>query len=915
MKEHRSPIIPEMLISRPNCRNSGTALTAFLALLLIIIAGRLFAADVAPPGLEKVTMALKWKHAFQFAGYYAAIEHGYYREEGLEVTLTVPENNLFPVEAVVKGKAHYGVSSADLIPSRAQGNPIVILGVIFQHSPIILLSRMDRNLKFLSEYVGKKLMVAQGAGGWEEIQAMLLKEGINPTLIDVVPHQWSVDPIIKGEVDASVDYLIDQPHLMKMQGIEPRIIRPIDYGIDFYADSIFTSEEELKNHPERAEAFLRASIKGWEYALDHIDEMIELIIEMPGVQERGLTREHLHFEATQMIELIQPKLVEIGHMNPSRWKTMADTYARLGVIPANFSIDGFLHFPDEATRQHQRIIKFFSVTIACIAAILLVIVYWNYRLKIEVRNQTEKLDESRRFTIQAVEHSRQLFGWMSPEGLLKYANQTSLGMIGKKYDEVVGNYFWETPWFSHSPTEQEKLRQAIATAAAGTAVTYEVIHLSVNGQKHEINLTVHPIFDRAGKVAMLVAEGQDVTNEHIAKRKESTMVEQLHQVQKLEALGQLAGGIAHDFNNSLTGIIGAAELIKSSKEFPASLNNFVQMILTSAERAGALTRKLLAFSRKGSKASSSVNVATTVNDSTAILRSTINKNISIVVEQKASHTNVVGDDALLQHCLLNLGINASHAMKNGGNITISLENLTLGEEYCKASPFHLIAGEYVEIAVRDNGCGMPPEVQSRIFEPFFSTKAPGQGTGLGLSAVYGTILEHHGAITVYSEPGKGTVFHIYLPVTDQQPEKSQANNEPAPTGSGTILIVDDEELIRITAEAILSELGYKVILAENGREGLRCIEQHGNRIDLVILDMIMPVMGGRQTFEKLRELAPLLPIIISSGFSKEEDLAILKDQVIAGFLQKPFRRSELARLVATTMTNRKGAETMPANPA
>lgn len=907
----RLPVITKMHASKLKCKIRGTAAAAFLVMLLIIIAGRLIAADAGSRPLEKVTMALKWKHAFQFAGYYAAIHKGFYHDEGLEVTLTVPENNLFPVEAVVKGKAHYGVSSADLIPSRALGNPIVVLGVIFQHSPIILLSRMDRNLKFLSEYVGRKLMVADGAGGWEEIQAMLLKEGINPKLINVVPHQWSVTPIINGEVDASVDYLIDQPHLMQMQGIEPRVIRPIDYGIDFYADSIFTSEEELKNNPERAEAFFRASIKGWEYALDHVDEMIELIYKMPGVQERGLTKEHLHFEATQMIELIQPKLVEIGHMNPSRWKTMADTYAKLGVIPTNFTIDGFLHFPDQATRQHQRIIKYFSMTIACAAAILLLIVYWNYRLKKEVRFQTEKLDESRRFTIQAVEHSRQLFGWMSPDGLLKYANQTSLEMIGKKYEEVIGNYFWNTPWFSHSLEEQERLRQAIATAAAGKATSYEVVHFTPEGQKHEINLTVHPIFDKAGNVTMLVAEGQDVTHEHIAKRKESVMIEQLHQVQKLEALGQLAGGVAHDFNNSLTGIIGAAELIKSSKEFPPSLNNFVQMILTSAERAGALTKKLLAFSRKGNKASSAVNVATTINDAAAILRSTINKNIAIVVEQKAAYTNVIGDDALLQHCILNLGINASHAMQNGGNITISLENRSLGEEYCQASPFHLRPGEYLEVAVRDNGCGMTPEVQARIFEPFFSTKEPGQGTGLGLSAVYGTILEHQGAVTVYSEPGKGTVFHIYLPVTDQHPGISTNDSEPIPTGNGTVLIIDDEELIRITAEAILTDLGYRIILAENGLEGIKEISRHGDNIDLVILDMIMPVMGGRQTFEKLRELAPSLPVIISSGFSKEEDLAILKDQSIAGFLRKPFRRTELARLVAATLKDMKGFASKP----
>ncbi|MDD3147798.1 MAG: ABC transporter substrate-binding protein [Candidatus Riflebacteria bacterium] len=846
--------------------------------------------------LEKVTLALKWKHAFQFAGYYAAINQGFYKAEGLEVTLTEPENFVFPVASVVKGLAEYGISSGDLIRSRVEGSPIVVIGVIFQHSPIILLSRKDRGLMYLSDYVGKNLMVADGAGGWEEITAMFIKEGINPDLLKRTPHLWSVDPIISGKVDASVDYITDQPHQMLLKGVEPRAIKPIDYGIDFYADSIFTSEAELQNHPQRAKAFLRASIKGWRYALDHIDEMVKVILEMPGVKERGLTAEHLKFEATQMLELIQPKLVEIGHMNPARWKLMAETYARLGVIPADYSLEGFLYFPDDNTVQNRRNMRLLTFALCLAGLVLMLISLRNHKLKQQVRIQTEQLNESRRFTIQAVDYSRQLFGWLTPDGTLQFANKTSLEMVGKNPRDVIGKPFWECPWFSFTPQDKEKLKNSISLAARGSNISYEVVHLTVDGEPREIDFSLRPIFDQSGTLTMIVAEGNDITNEREAKRKESAMSELLHQTRKLEALGQLAGGIAHDFNNSLTGIIGAAELIKTSKSFPAELTDYVQMILKAAERAGNLTKKLLTFSRKGDKVSTAVNVAAIVNDAFSILRSTIDKNIEIAIEQSAVKTFVVGDDALLQNCLLNLGINASHAMSEGGLLTISLQNFTLDANYCAASPFDLKPGEYLDIGVRDTGSGMPPEIQSRIFEPFFSTKGQGKGTGLGLAAVYGTVREHGGAITVFSEVGKGSVFHIYLPVCESPDQTLTASDQP-PTGTGTILLIDDEELIRITAESILKELGYTVLQASNGLQGLKIFADNPGRVDLVILDMIMPVMGGRETFAKLREISTTVPIIISSGFAKEEDILALKSQNISGFLQKPFRRLQLAEAV------------------
>ncbi len=378
------------------------------------------------------------------------------------------------------------------------------------------------------------------------------------------------------------------------------------------------------------------------------------------------------------------------------------------------------------------------------------------------------------------------------------------------------------------------------------------------------------------------------------------LAELLHQRQKLEAVGQLAGGVAHDFNNSLSAIIGAAELLKEEDLTEEERRESVGMILTAAERAGTLTKQLLTFSRRGTKVSSVVDVASVVEDAVAILRRTLDKRIEIVSDLQAARTLVVGDDALLQNALMNMGINAGHAMPEGGTLTVVVSNTSLDEGYCKRSPFGIEAGDYVQIEVRDTGCGMPPETVLHVFDPFFSTKPQGQGTGLGLSTVYGTVRDHRGAITVHSEVGRGTVFHVYLPVAPGDrviipPETSLER------GSGTLLVIDDEELIRVTAKALLEGLGYTVLTAENGRTGTDLLASRRQDIDLVVLDMIMPVMGGRDAFKRIREIDAGVPVIICSGFSKEDDLVALRELSPAAFVNKPFRRVELAKAVADAL--------------
>ena len=380
------------------------------------------------------------------------------------------------------------------------------------------------------------------------------------------------------------------------------------------------------------------------------------------------------------------------------------------------------------------------------------------------------------------------------------------------------------------------------------------------------------------------------------REKQERLKEQLHQAQKMEAVGQLAGGVAHDFNNALGGIIGAAELLKTGRASPEKQVYYLDLILGAADRAADLTRKLLSFSRSSPKSFVPVDCADILRESVAILEHTISRGIAVTVENRADCTRLAGDGSLLQSVFMNLGINAAQAMPDGGRLSFVLHNLEFDDAYCRVSPFKLRPGRYLGIDVQDTGCGIPAEHLSRIFDPFFTTKPAGHGTGLGLSTVYGTIQEHGGAITVYSEVGKGTVFHIHLPLSPDLTAPA-AVEAPVQGGSGTILVVDDEEMIRSTASGMLESLGYTVICAANGKEGLDLFRARGEDIDLVILDMIMPVMGGREAFAQFRLIDATTPILVASGFAKDADWEALRAGGGAGFVHKPFRRRELAEKV------------------
>ena len=493
-----------------------------------------------------------------------------------------------------------------------------------------------------------------------------------------------------------------------------------------------------------------------------------------------------------------------------------------------------------------------------------------------------------------VESSHDAILGKSPDGIIQTWNAGAERLYGYTAEEIIGRSVTELlpPGRRHEESDiVERLRHG------QRVVHFETVRKRKNGELVDVSLTISPIRDKTGRMIGISHVARDITEQ-------KKNAEKMRETQKLESLGILAGGIAHDFNNLLVGILGNASLAQDMAEPGSPVKPLLEDVIGASERAAQLTRQMLAYSGKGRFVLERIDLSALVRDTVPLIQAAMPSTVELRLELEESLPAIEADVAQIQQLTMNIVINGAEAIPEGtpGTVTIRTRRQTVNEQYLHAlnpAPVgELKPGTYVLFEVADTGVGMDEATKARIFDPFFTTKFTGRG--LGLAAAIGIVRGHAGAIRVSSTPGQGTVFRVLLPAL-QSPLEQKPPEQPREiadlTGCGPVLVIDDEEIVRKMAQQTLERYDCEVLLADNGATGLEVFRREAGRIRCVVLDLTMPQMSGEETLERLRALRPDIPVILSSGFSEMEAIRRFAGKGLAGFLQKPYKPSDLAEEV------------------
>jgi len=500
----------------------------------------------------------------------------------------------------------------------------------------------------------------------------------------------------------------------------------------------------------------------------------------------------------------------------------------------------------------------------------------------------KKAEEERTRLATAIEQAAELIYITDTQGAIQYVNPSFEKITGYSKEEVMGRNPSILKSGKHDPAFYRDLWQTILN---GEVWHGHFINRKKDGKLYEEEATISPIRDSSGAIINFVAVKRDVTKETMLER-------QLRQAQKMEAIGTLAGGIAHDFNNILAAILGYTELAKMDASVDSRVPENLNKVINASYRAKDLVTQILAFSRQSEHKLSPTNISLIIKEVLKLLRASLPATIEIRQHIKVNPGNVMADPTQIHQVLMNICSNAGHAMRDtGGTLEVSLDRADLDSEFELQYP-DLDPQDYLKLTISDTGHGMPPDILERIFDPYFTTKEIGEGTGLGLAVVHGIVESHKGYITAHSEHGKGTVFDVYLPkIEDHIAERETVAGEAVPMGNERVLLVDDEEDIVQIYQKRLKQLGYDVFTHTSSLQAMEAFRSKPDSFDIVITDMTMPNLTGDRLAVEIKRLKPEIPVILCTGFSEKMTAEKASKIGVDAFLMKPISLTDLAKTI------------------